>query len=566
MTVVAVAPISFEAAADLVDIYLQDGFDPPFSPPLALGKDLHDRLGEDGEILWRELMEEYEAPYFADDVPAEKTLVGEMNQNREIVWREYRPGDFSCGDRRLDGDPRSLCSRAEWREHLDWLWSTYATRERGPHDVLLIDAIMQAAENDWHIQETAENKPTIDAMREIRMREMTNMFQRRANESIIHPAPTGTPMPAPNLSVVPAAPLPDLMTSAAKFVAGFAPPDYLIDGFIQRRYLYSLTAKTGVGKTAIAMRWMAHVASGRPLGDRDVQQGVVIYMAGENPDDVRARWLALSQSMGMDPAIENAIFIVGTQGGLPNILSRINQEVTTKGLNVAMVVIDTGAAFFVGDNDNDNTQMGNYARSMRALTELPGGPCVLALMHPTKNAADDDLVPRGGGAFINEVDGNLAVRKKESLLVVSPHGKYRGDMSVTLRYELDVVRDHPLLKDTRGRPIPSVLVRPIADVAAATMEKTVDRDTEMVLDAVHRNPNSSPSDLARALDWKFGMRQEPNVNRVKRNLTRLQTEKLVTEKLGRWRTTSQGEKELNFIEIGQTTSVPLPLHMQPRAP
>jgi len=51
---------------------------------------------------------------------------------------------------------------------------------------------------------------------------------------------------------------------------------------------------------------------------------------------------------------------------------------------------------------------------MRSLTELQGGPTVLVLCHPTKNATADNLIPRGGGSFIAEIDGNLCARKSDS--------------------------------------------------------------------------------------------------------------------------------------------------------
>jgi hypothetical protein len=45
-----------------------------------------------------------------------------------------------------------------------------------------------------------------------------------------------------------------LILSSAQFVSGFVPPDYVIFGLLQRRFLYSLTGKTGAGKTAILLR------------------------------------------------------------------------------------------------------------------------------------------------------------------------------------------------------------------------------------------------------------------------------------------------------------------------
>jgi hypothetical protein len=52
----------------------------------------------------------------------------------------------------------------------------------------------------------------------------------------------------------------------------------------------------GTGKTAIMLRLAAHVVLGRPLGGRSVDKGKVLYFAGENPDDIRMRWIAMSQA------------------------------------------------------------------------------------------------------------------------------------------------------------------------------------------------------------------------------------------------------------------------------
>ena len=104
------------------------------------------------------------------------------------------------------------------------------------------------------------------------------------------------------MSVVPfpAKPAPKLIQSDAEFTANFVPPAYLLDGILQRQYCYSLTAATGAGKTAIALRLAAHVGLGRRLGDRDVQQGRVLYFASENHVDVQARWLAMAEHCGFE--------------------------------------------------------------------------------------------------------------------------------------------------------------------------------------------------------------------------------------------------------------------------
>jgi hypothetical protein len=89
----------------------------------------------------------------------------------------------------------------------------------------------------------------------------------------------------------PALPQP-LLRSSAQFTGSFVPPDPLISGILQRRFIYALTGHTGRGKTAIALLFAAHVALGRRLGDLDVEKGRVLILAGENPTDAKMRWIA----------------------------------------------------------------------------------------------------------------------------------------------------------------------------------------------------------------------------------------------------------------------------------
>src|SRR5260370_4281244 len=153
-----------------------------------------------------------------------------------------------------------------------------------------------------------------------------------------------------------------------------------------------MTAQTGVGKTTVAMRLAAHVATGRDMNGLEVQKGSVIYFAGENPTDVQMRWLGLCKEMGLDPATVDVHFIPGAMH-LSKVSERITQEAYTRGLSTVLVVVDTAAAYFEGDDDNGNVQAGEHARRLRSLCDLPGKPCVLILCHPTKNATDENLVP-----------------------------------------------------------------------------------------------------------------------------------------------------------------------------
>ena len=204
---------------------------------------------------------------------------------------------------------------------------------------------------------------------------------------------------------------PRLLQSSANFVKGFRPPCYLIDGMIQRGYCYSLTARTGHGKTAVALYIAQCIPRGLKVHGREVRKGAVLFCAGENPDDIRARFLLLADRMGFDPADVDIHFIDGVIN-IEDSFGRIRREAESIP-DLAFVIVDTAAAYFPGDDSNSNTQQGEFARLLRKLTiDLPTKPAVLVCCHPVKNAAKDNLAPDGrqrvpqrGGQQLDLVEG-----------------------------------------------------------------------------------------------------------------------------------------------------------------
>jgi RecA-family ATPase len=195
----------------------------------------------------------------------------------------------------------------------------------------------------------------------------------------------------------------------------------LIDGILQRRFIYSMTGRTGEGKTTVCLRVAAHVAESLILNGCEVCGGRVLYLAGENPDDIRMRWIALMQQMGLDEHTVKVDFVDGrfNLSEIPDhIINAANEN------EYVLVIVDTSAAFSQSADENSNTEQGEHARTLRGLIDkLPGGPTILVCCHPPKGAQDDNLQPRGGGAFIAEFDGNLTCRRTEAATEVHWQGK-----------------------------------------------------------------------------------------------------------------------------------------------
>lgn len=269
------------------------------------------------------------------------------------------------------------------------------------------------------------------------------------------------------------------IVSSGDFVSGFVPPDYHLDGVAQAGFIYALTASTGTGKTAVMLALTSSTALGTSLCGRDVRKGRVLYLAGENPDDVRMRWLAMAHHQGFDPAEMDVHFIPGTFS-VPGVIERVSADVERLG-GVDLVIVDTSAAYFQGDDENGNTPLGKHARELRQLCALPGRPAVVVACHPTKNADPANLQPRGGGAFIAEMDGNLTLTKADSRVKLHWQVKHRGADFSPLFFALETVTA-PMLVDSKGRPVPTVMAVGMADWVPAPAAKAKAEPWQSALD------------------------------------------------------------------------------------
>jgi AAA domain len=97
---------------------------------------------------------------------------------------------------------------------------------------------------------------------------------------------------------------PRLVLTLPEFLATYESPDYLVDGLFQRSRFYALTALTGAGKTAVALLLSVAVADPKrrwKFGPHEVEHGRVLYIARENPEDVKMRLIGMASKMGFDP-------------------------------------------------------------------------------------------------------------------------------------------------------------------------------------------------------------------------------------------------------------------------
>lgn len=335
--------------------------------------------------------------------------------------------------------------------------------------------------------------------------------------------------------------------SSAEFVAGFIPPDYTVDGLLQQGFLYSLTGATGAGKTAITLRLAASVARGDAFAKRETKKTRVLYLAAENPDDARMRWIALAQHMDFDVDSVEVFFIEGVFK-ISQMEGRLKQEAKRIGGEFGLIIIDTSPAFFEGNDENNRVQQGNHAKMLRGLINIiPGRPTVIANCHPVKNAAADNLIPAGGGSFLNEVDGNLTAAKTDSTTELHWQGKFRGVEFAPMHFLIKTVTNERL-KDSRDRLIPTVICEWISDNVKEEITAQRGRDEDQILAFIQADPKATQVSLAIKMGWKLHS-GDPNKMKAKRCVDGLKRDKLIqTTRRGYHKLTKAGEKALEGAE------------------
>ncbi len=288
------------------------------------------------------------------------------------------------------------------------------------------------------------------------------------------------------------------LLSSTAFVDGFTSPDYTLDGVLRRGWLYSLTAPTGSGKTAVTLRIAEAVAMGEVLLDTEVAQGSVLYLAGENPDDVRSRLIASLDQRGVE-ASEVPMYFVDGVFSIRDNLAQISSDLEVAGIELALVVVDTLAAYFDGDDPNNNAQQQHFATTvLRSLTRLPGNPTVIVPAHPVKNATKSNLVPMGGSALLNQVDGNLTAWRTDKTIEVHWQGKFRGAPFEPIHFELVNCTCDQLI-DSRGRHMPTVLANPLTIQRGMALVKESEVRENRVLELINANPKISERAIADVL-------------------------------------------------------------------
>ena len=207
------------------------------------------------------------------------------------------------------------------------------------------------------------------------------------------------------------------LIDAADFSAEPAPIRWLIRGWVQCDALHMVFGPSGHGKSFTVLDWAMHIASGLSLwqGCR-VQQGAVVYLAGEGHHGLRGRTRAWTQHFGPSSSLPLHFSRSGCDLNLPAGFAQVTSEIDALETKPVLIVVDTLARFLAGD-ENTTEDAGTMIKACGALQARYG--CAVILVHHTGVSDEAQHRGRGSSAWKAACDiVNKVSRKPEDAVTI----------------------------------------------------------------------------------------------------------------------------------------------------
>lgn len=187
--------------------------------------------------------------------------------------------------------------------------------------------------------------------------------------------------------------------------------DYILKHFLPAQSLCSIYGPSGSYKSFLAVSWACHIAAGKAWAGKKVMPGAVLYVVGEGGVGVPRRIRAWEQVHGKQAEnlwlVNRPVFPV-RESEVTEVLLAARQIEAECGVPVRMVVIDTLARCFGGNDENDARDMGAFIEGCDVIKQKTGAT-VLVVHHSGKDEAKG---ARGSSSFRAALDTEFNVKRE----------------------------------------------------------------------------------------------------------------------------------------------------------
>ncbi|MCJ8538566.1 helicase RepA family protein [Enterobacter cloacae] len=187
--------------------------------------------------------------------------------------------------------------------------------------------------------------------------------------------------------------------------------DYTLKSYLPANSLSSIYGPSGSYKSFLAVSWACHVAAGMKWAGKSVSAGAVMYVVGEGGIGVPRRIKAWEKRHGVKLnnlyLVNRPVFPVRREE-MQEMIKAARDVKSRTGQPVRLIVVDTLARCFGGNDENDARDMGAFIEGCDVIKRETGAT-LLVVHHSGK---DDTKGARGSSAFRAALDAEFNVRRE----------------------------------------------------------------------------------------------------------------------------------------------------------
>lgn len=234
--------------------------------------------------------------------------------------------------------------------------------------------------------------------------------------------------------------------------------DYLVKGLIPAGALCSIYGPGGSFKSFLAVSLACHIASGTSWGGRRVNQGAVLFIAGEGGTGVSRRIRAWELSVNDEMALDNLFRVdcpifPAAPGSIEQVILATQDIKNMTGMPVRLIILDTLARCFGNSDENTARDMGAFIQGCDAIRYHTRA----AMMIVHHSGKDQERGARGSSAFQAALDAEFNVRRegRRNAITLSCTKMKDAEMPEVTAYDLEEV---VIYTDSDGEPVTSLVL------------------------------------------------------------------------------------------------------------
>jgi AAA domain/Primase C terminal 2 (PriCT-2)/Bifunctional DNA primase/polymerase, N-terminal len=177
-----------------------------------------------------------------------------------------------------------------------------------------------------------------------------------------------------------------MFVKASELMANTASIKWTIKGYLEQDAVGVLFGAPGSYKSFLAIDMALCIATGHLWHGRTVEQGPVVYIAGEGHGGLGRRIKAWSKHTGVEITDDTPIYFsrrgvhINDKDSIKTVVEELNTVTEIEGAP-ALIVLDTLARNFGGGDENSTADMSGFVDNLHHYLREPYGSTVLVLHH-----------------------------------------------------------------------------------------------------------------------------------------------------------------------------------------